>query len=127
VAEFESRNFKTDVQDLVVIGNCPACPLCGGKIIEGKKGYGCANWRPDDGNCLFVIWKEISGKKLSEKNIETLLTGKTTRPYVLKDKTGSKFKAKMRMIQNTQTQFLIEIVPVDEHLSISVFQIPCFR
>ncbi len=103
------------------------CPLCGGKIIEGKKGYGCANWRPDDGNCLFVIWKDISGKKLTTKNIETLLTGKTTIPYVLKDKTGNKFKAKMRMIQKRQTQFFIEIDPVDEHLSIAVFQVSCSR
>ncbi|MCF6248696.1 MAG: DNA topoisomerase III [Desulfobacula sp.] len=105
----------------------PVCPLCGGKIIEGKKGYGCANWRLDDGNCLFVIWKEISGKKLSLKNIETLLTGKTTRSFVLKDKTGNKFKAKMRMIQKTQTQASIEILPEDNLLSVSVFQVSCTR
>jgi DNA topoisomerase III len=123
-AEFESRNFQTDVHDLAVIGNCP---LCGGKIIEGKKGYGCANWRPDDGNCLFVIWKEISGRKLTIKNIETLLSGKTTRPYVLKDKTGHKFKATMKMVRKQQTQFFIEILPIDEHLPIAVFQVSCSR
>ena len=121
VAEFESSNFKIDAQDLAV------CPLCGGKIIEGIKGYGCSNWRPDDGNCLFVIWKEISGKKLTTKNIEILLTGKTTIPYVLKDKTGNKFKAKMKMIQKTQTQFSIEILPEEKYLSISVFQVSCCR
>jgi DNA topoisomerase III len=121
VAEFESSNFKIDAQDLAV------CPLCGGKIIEGIKGYGCSNWRPDDGNCLFVIWKEISGKKLTTKNIKTLLAGKTTIPYVLKDKTGNKFKAKMKMIQKTQTQFSIEILPEEKYLSISVFQVSCCR
>jgi DNA topoisomerase-3 len=145
VAQFESRNFKTNVRPLCAICNGsvggdqksdtikitdqiqPACPLCGGKIIEGKKGYGCANWKPDDGNCLFVIWKEISGKQLTAKNIETLLAGRTTRFYVLKDKTGNKFKAKMRMIKNAQMDFSIEIVPEDNYLSTSVFQVSCSR
>ena len=127
VAKLESDNFKTDVQASAVIDNSPVCPLCGGKIIEGKKGYGCSNWRPEDGNCLFVIWKEISGKNLTAKNINTLLCGKTTRFYVLKDKNGKKFKAKMRMIKNTQNHFSIEILPEDNYLYGSVFQISCSR
>ncbi|MBF0203498.1 MAG: topoisomerase C-terminal repeat-containing protein [Desulfamplus sp.] len=72
-------------------------PLCRGNIIEGKKGYGCANWRPEHGGCRFVIWKEIMGKKLTEKNIQTLATGKTTSLYVFKDQQGNKFKAKLKM------------------------------
>ncbi|MBM6927509.1 hypothetical protein H6B51_16720 [Pseudoflavonifractor phocaeensis] len=31
------------------------CPRCGGKIVEGKKGFGCSNWR---NGCKFVIWKK---------------------------------------------------------------------
>ena len=105
----------------------PACPLCGGQIIEGKKGHGCANWRPENGNCLFVIWKTIAGKTLTAKNVETLLAGKTTRPYVLKDQNGNKFKAKLRMIQNPNNQFAIEIRPEDDRLPASFLQVPCYR
>lgn len=76
----------------------PQCPLCGGNIIQGKKGYGCSNWREEHGNCHFVIWKEIMGRKLTEKNIETLVSGKSTPLYVLKDKHGNKFKAKLKMM-----------------------------
>lgn len=76
----------------------PLCPLCGGEIIEGKRGYGCANWRAEDGNCRFVIWKEIMGRRLTEKNISTLAAGKQTSSYVLKDQHGNKFKAKLRMV-----------------------------
>ncbi len=105
----------------------PTCPLCGGKIIEGKKGHGCANWRPDAGNCLFVIWKTISGKKLTPKNVETLLAGKTTRLYVLKDQNNQPFKAKLRMIQTPDHQFAIEIMPEKDGLPASLLQVPCNR
>jgi len=40
---------------------------------------------------------------LTIKNIETLLAGKTTVSYVLKDKSGGKFKAKMKMKISTQS------------------------
>ncbi|MBF0411080.1 MAG: hypothetical protein HQK70_00035 [Desulfamplus sp.] len=87
------------------------CPLCGGSIIEGKKGYGCSNWRPEHGNCRFVIWKEIMGKTLTEKHIKTLAAGKTTALYVLKDNQGNKFKAKLKMIKQNNTYYTIQILP----------------
>ncbi len=103
------------------------CPLCGGKIIEGKKGVGCANWRPEQGNCLFVIWNKISGKKLTRKNMETLLKGKTTRSYVLKDPKGNKFKAKLQMIQTSDMGFAITILPEENLQKSLVSPIPCSR
>ncbi len=104
----------------------PVCPLCGGEIIEGKKGYGCSNWRPEDGNCLFVIWKEVSGKKLTQKNIQALLLGKKIGPYVLKDENKNKFKAKMKMIQKTKILFNVEVVP-EKDFPVPVFHISCSR
>ncbi len=103
------------------------CPLCGGKIIEGKKGVGCANWRPEQGNCLFVIWNKISGKKLTQKNMETLLKGKTTRSYVLKDPKGNKFKAKLQMIQTPDMGFAIAILTEENLQESLVSPIPCSR
>jgi DNA topoisomerase-3 len=129
-AEFELKNFKalrparTRQQ---VPPKAPACPLCGGQIIEGKKGMGCANWRPEQGNCLFVIWKEISGRKLTPENMNTLLKGKTTRSYVLLDTGGNKFKAKLRMIQSADRGFVIEILPEEASSGVIVSQIPCSR
>jgi len=126
-SEIKSEAQKTLVPVKKVIAQSePVCPLCGGKIIEGKKGYGCSNWRPEDGNCLFVVWKEISSKKLTQKNIQTLILGKTIGPYVLKDKNKNKFKAKMRMIQKTKNLFTLEIVP-EKDFSVSVFHVSCSR
>ncbi len=51
------------------IGNCP---VCGGIMREGKKNWYCENYQ----KCEFKLWKEISGKKISETDAEKLLSGK---------------------------------------------------
>ncbi len=73
------------------------CPVCDGKIIKGKRGYGCSNWRAQDGGCRFVIWEMLCGKKLTPSNIKTLTAGKTTRKYVFREENGRKFKAKIKL------------------------------
>ena len=100
------------------------CPVCAGRIIEGKKGFGCSNWRPEQGNCRFVIWKQVLGKKLTIKNIGTLLAGKTTRPYVFRDMGENKFKAKLRMVKDPE--FFIEIVPMEGE-TVSRSKVSCTR
>ncbi len=80
---------------LDVIGRCPRC---GGQVIEGKKGYGCANWRPEDGKCSFVIWKVVAGKTLSRKAVTDLLKkGETTLLRGFTARSGKKFSAKLRL------------------------------
>ena len=100
------------------------CPVCGGIIIEGKKGFGCSNWKPENGGCRFVIWKEIFGKKVTKKNIETLLRGKITRVYVFKANNGEKFKGKMKMSQKSPGQFIILIMP-DKTLNNESLMVQC--
>ena len=110
------------------------CPLCGGNIIEGKKGYGCENWHPSKGDCKFVIWKEIMEKKLTKANIETLIEGKSTRPYVLKNERGEKFKGKLKMSKRANGEWIIAISADEASLPPSYsgnnayqFIIPCTR
>lgn len=102
-----------------------SCPICGGGIVQGKKGVGCGNWRPENGNCRFVIWNEISGKKLTPKNMETLLEGKATIPYVFKDSRGNKFKAKLKMIHHPTAGVSVEIIPQAKTAASQL--IPCSR
>ncbi|MCP4159006.1 MAG: DNA topoisomerase III [Deltaproteobacteria bacterium] len=73
------------------------CPSCGGIIIEGKKGYGCANWPESSGSCSFVIWKTISGKNINEDIIKILLEGKKTEELVFNPKTADEFKARLKL------------------------------
>jgi DNA topoisomerase-3 len=52
---------------------CPRCKQ--GKLITGARGWGCARWRE---GCRFVVWFETAGKKLSPRQLHSLITkGKT--------------------------------------------------
>lgn len=76
-------------ENLKGFGNCPRC---GGHIIEGKRGYGCSNWKSK--NCKFVAWKTIAGKKLTDNQLQKLLkTGKTNLISGFISKQNKKFKA----------------------------------
>lgn len=55
-----------------VIGKCPKC---GKNVIEFPKSYSCESGK--DG-CGFVIWKEISGKKISSEAAKQLLQNDKT-------------------------------------------------
>lgn len=67
------------------------CPLCGKDVIESAKGYGCSGYKA---GCKFVIWKEISGKKITVNQVQDLLQkGKTALIKDFKSKTGKNFDA----------------------------------
>ena len=82
----------------IVFNNAPVevigkCPRCGGDVVAGKTGYGCANWK---NGCKYVIWKNpkqemfknitittrqakdlIAGKKVLVSNLYSKKTDKT--------------------------------------------------
>lgn len=71
------------------------CPLCNNNIIEGSKSYYCSAYK--DG-CKFGIWKNISGKKITNSNVKQLLTkGITNEIKGFKSKNGKEFKAKLQI------------------------------
>ena len=72
------------------------CPKCRqGQIIEGQRGFGCNRYRE---GCNFVVWKEMAGKKLTEKQIHTLIAkGKTGVIKGFKSKKGGKFDARLKL------------------------------
>ncbi|HLV41513.1 MAG TPA: DNA topoisomerase 3 [Brumimicrobium sp.] len=66
-----AKSVKVDVTSLT----CPSCKKEG--FIEGKKAYGCAQYKE---GCKFVIPFVFMGKKLSNKQLNDLITkGKTTK------------------------------------------------
>jgi DNA topoisomerase-3 len=72
------------------------CPKCGqGRIIEGKRGFGCHRFRE---GCDFVVWKEIAGKRLTQKQIYRLIRqGKTSLLSGFIDSSGRAYKARLTL------------------------------
>lgn len=88
-----AKNNKIVSEDVDKLGNCPCCKE---GYITHKKGktklgksydfYGCSNWQ---GGCKFSI-SEICGKKLTEKQIQQLLSkGETGKIKGFKKKDGT--------------------------------------
>jgi len=109
VDEFKSQTERME-NGRLVFGNCPKC---GGAVIEGKRGYGCANYKPEDGACRFVIWKVTSGKTLTRNIIKTLLEEKEAGPYpgFVNDNNQS-MTAKMHLAESAG-EWQVELTPVE--------------
>ena len=79
------------------------CPLCGGEIINGRKGYGCANYK--DG-CKFVIWKQICKKTISVNHAKALLAnGKTSKISGFISKNNKSFDAALKLDETGKVVF----------------------
>ncbi|MGN7456873.1 DNA topoisomerase 3 [Paenibacillus pasadenensis] len=71
-----------------------ACPLCGGAVIEGSRGYGCSRFRE---GCRFVVWKEQHGKKLSVTMLGALLAKGKTGVLAFKGEDGQSRKGRLEL------------------------------
>ncbi|MBA2533998.1 MAG: DNA topoisomerase 3, partial [Rubrobacter sp.] len=73
-----------------------ACPKCGAPVVETKKAYGCSAWKKT--GCDFAIWKQVSGKRLSEGQAKQLLTrGRTGQMKGFKSKAGKPYAAALKL------------------------------
>ena len=66
---------------------------CGGVIVETDKSYYCKS-------CKAVVWKEISGKKISKNMALKLFKGEKVRVKDFKSKTGKTFEAYLYIEEN---------------------------
>lgn len=74
------------------LGSCPACKK--GIIQAGKKYYVCSERSK---GCTFLIGRTINGAELTEKDVETLLSGGTTRQLTFTWKSGKTGQAALRL------------------------------
>ena len=78
------------------------CPKCGnGLIIQGRRGFGCGRYRE---GCDFVVWREVAGKRLTERQIADLIRSGRTRPIQgFRDPAGQVFAARLELGPAFQT------------------------
>ncbi len=83
------------------------CPMCGHSIIEGKKGFGCSNWK---NGCKFVVWKNdkylaAMKKRVTKTMVKNLLKNGTVKVKGLTSKKGNKFDANLQYIKNPDNEY----------------------
>ena len=96
------EEFKMSEVEQMAQGPLGKCPACGGEIIEGKKGFGCRNWKEQDGGCRFVVWKEIAGHRITPESLGALLTEGMTPPLTFRSREGKDFSASLKLEHNEQ-------------------------
>ena len=85
------------------LGPCPVCRQ--GRIVAGKKAWGCSRWRE---GCRFTLWKTVAGKTLTEAQVKTLLAGKTTGEIKgFQSKAGKAFSARLKL-EGEQVRFVFD-------------------
>lgn len=97
----EKSNGK---KEIVFLGKCP---VCGHGVIEGKKGYGCSNWK---NGCKFVIWKNDKylasmKKKPTKTMVKQLLKDGKVKVTGLTSKRGNKFDAILIYEKNKENDY----------------------
>ena len=91
VPNIQTKEIKFSFSDAPAVNTDGiVCPLCGGEVKDSPALLSC--------ECGLKIWKTISGKTLTEKNIRTILSGQTAMVYgMVSKKTGKKFDAGVRL------------------------------
>lgn len=82
------------------------CPKCGSKVLEGKKSYFCEKLTKEP-NCNFIIYKNSFNTEITQKDVQALISGKTTAQKNLTSKAGKKYPAKLKL--NLETMKLEQI------------------
>jgi DNA topoisomerase-3 len=73
-----------------------ACPKCGSPVVETRKAYSCSAWKAS--GCDFAIWKQVSGKRLSEVQARQLLTKRRTGQLKgFRSKAGKPYAAALKL------------------------------
>lgn len=82
------------------------CPSCGKQIVIRPKGYFCTG-------CEFKIWKNFSGKALSDKQVETLLKKGITGELkgFISSRTNKEFSAKVKLMDKATGKLGFEFIP----------------
>lgn len=94
-----AKNTSND-KDKQVIGKCPEC---GNDIIEGKKAYGCSNWK---NGCKFTIWynqlEKLGMKKINKTTAKKLLHQKETELKLKSQRTGKNYVCPGKLIKENE-------------------------
>ncbi|WP_091173270.1 type IA DNA topoisomerase [Paenibacillus sp. 1_12] len=97
----------SEAQAAVARSSIAACPRsgCAGRIIAGKRGYGCTAYKA---GCSFVLWKDSLGATLSEADARSLIERGSTAPILRIDENGKQTEGRLYLINTNTGQLATE-------------------
>lgn len=77
---FATKEWKTfptvlilaDDGSIMMDSKITKCPHCGGDIRVGTKAFNCSNYKQEGNPCNFVIWRNMGGHLLTEKDVREI-------------------------------------------------------
>ncbi|MFN0226434.1 DNA topoisomerase 3 [Paenibacillus sp. KR2-11] len=89
------------------VASLGACPRegCGGRIIRGKRGYGCSHYKT---GCGFVIWKDSYGASLTDTAAMYLLKHGRTAAMRVVNEQGQPVEARLVLLDRSTGRLGIE-------------------
>jgi len=116
----KSQQPTTNNQQPIGLGLCPKCQT--GGVLRGKTAFGCSRFRE---GCQFRLPIEVGGKKLTDKQVTTLLAkGRTPVIKGYLDDQGQKFDAAVRLTAQHQPE-LVRAAESKPTTATDPGQIPC--
>ena len=95
--------MKPEIKEVYVKEGICKCPVCGKEIQKGKSNWYCTGYKE---GCKFVLWENIAGAKITEKDITALCSGKQTGTKHCTGKAGKTFDCKFTLDENWQVKFV---------------------
>lgn len=95
--EFGAKVILDDDFNTKLIFEITKCPKCKtGSISANTKAFGCSNFKDPSIKCDFVVWRNMSGKNISVKDLSDLCNkGTTSVINSFKKKTGETYSGKL--------------------------------
>jgi DNA topoisomerase-3 len=104
-SKLASEPEVSSVQETEPKTNFGTCPLCGAVVLQNRKAYYCTNWQKPI-ECPLTIWRVISGKTLTAKQVNLLLSKGTTGLLKgFRSKQGKRFAAEV-VLKNGKTDLV---------------------
>ena len=102
IKEYVAVSMKPEIKEVYVKEGICKCPACGKDIQKGKSNWYCTGYKE---GCKFVLWENVAGAKLSEKDVTALCSGKQTGIKHCTNKAGQKFDCKFVLNEKKEIKF----------------------